>query len=170
MLKKQGFTLMEILLCVGIIGILAAILMRVLSGVMPDIDKASFVRAYLTTRTVVSDMINDSSIYSQEPDANGEYAGFSDTDAPKYGKYYGTIYSGANKFPLIFKDKVGLDGSGFSNRDGVYYSVGTDFTITIKNKDGDALGTFTVGSEGSVSCSSSLGYCDDITNFRRKMD
>lgn len=170
MAKKRGFTLMEVLISIGIIGILAAILMRVLSGVAPDLDKANFLRAYVSTRAVVADMINDSSIYEQEPNENGDYKGFADTSAPKYGIYYredGSI-SGDDKFPIIFRDKLGLDGS-YSARDGVYYNI-DGFEITITTKAGKTLGVFTVGTQGEVSCESDLEYCEgDITNLKRKM-
>ena len=175
-MRKNGFTLIEILISLGIIGVIAAIFMRLMTNAVPDLDKASFLRAYLTTKAVVSDMINDSSLYPDEygrKDENGnDMYGFANTLAPAYGEYK-DIASGSSKFPTIFASKLGISNGGYSNRDGVYYSIsdsGNTKTITVTSKENVTLGRFTVDLEGGVTCASSQGYCNDITNLKKKMN
>ena len=176
-MKKRAFTLMEILLALGIIGIIAMIMARVISGVMPDREKAAFLRAYLTTKTIVATMINDTSIYPAERDIDGyaqhpgDGTGFANTSQPTYGLYASSTYSGSNKFKNIF-----LDMLGDTTRDGVTYEVtGQTIKITSNTKDESGnlpvLGTFVVDNDGGVSCSSSRsGYCDDMTDLKKKYD
>lgn len=182
-MRKNGFTLIEILISLGIIGVIAAIFMRLMTNAVPDLDKASFLRAYLTTKAVVSDMINDPSLYPDEygrkDENNNDMYGFANTLAPTYGEYgpnrgYSAAQlSGSNKFKTIFADKLGIANGGYSNRDGVYYSIsdsGNTKTITVTSKENVTLGRFTVDLEGGVTCASNLGYCNDITNLKKKMN
>lgn len=124
-MRKNGFTLMEILLALGIVGVLSAVLMKVLTGVAPDVGKAKFLKAYATTRLVVSEMINDTTMYP-DMDEESEMYGFANTDMPAIGLYKDSIYSGENKFINIFADKLNAtpeNGQFFSPRDGIIYKI-----------------------------------------------
>ena len=62
-LNKKAFTLTELLIALGVIGVLAAILMPVISNLLPDQNLVMAKRAYYATQNVVSDMINDADCY-----------------------------------------------------------------------------------------------------------
>ncbi len=61
--NKKAFTLTELLIALGVIGVLAAILMPVITNMMPDQNAIMAKRAYYTVQNVVSDMINNGDCY-----------------------------------------------------------------------------------------------------------
>lgn len=178
-MRKNGFTLMEILLALGIVGVLAAVLMKVLTGVAPDVGKAKFLKAYSTTRLVVADMINDTTLYP-DMDENSDKFGFANTDMPAIGLYKDPLYSGKEKFINIFADKLNAkptNGQFFSPRDGLYYVVtseGNPATYTIKyctksncaGKDNVHFASAKVSNDGDVTCENSdvKKYCETEDN------
>ena len=62
-LNKKAFTLTELLIALGVIGILAAILLPVISNLLPDQNVIMAKRAYYAVQNVVSDMINNADCY-----------------------------------------------------------------------------------------------------------
>ena len=176
-MRKKAYTLMEILISLGIIGIIAMILVRLISGATPNTNKVGFLRAYVTTQSVVADMINDKSIYPDEYSRtdNSKY-GFANTEPPTYGYYAihgGPQMSGSNKFGLIFLDKLGYSAANYGTlhpRDNVVYTVQGQ-TITIKNKKDEVLGSFIVDNEGKITCQSGDlpdVTCENITELRNR--
>ncbi len=177
-MKKKAFTLMEILLTICIIGIIGTILAKVIGGVMPDIYKAQFLKAYNASKMIVHDMINDSSLYPDE-DTSSPLYGFGNKEAPPRGIYANGPYSGENKFPLIFADKLGVSannvsgGTFYSTRDNLEYEITGSgaytitFYATIKDER-TALGGLNVTQDGKVSCFSARDYCGDkMTDLKR---
>ena len=61
--KKKAFTLSELLIALGVIGILTAILMPIVFSLAPDQNALMAKRAFYTTETIISDLLNDSSCY-----------------------------------------------------------------------------------------------------------
>ena len=59
-MRKKAYTLMEILISLGIIGIIAMILVRLISGATPNTNKVGFLRAYVTTQSVVDAFLKNS--------------------------------------------------------------------------------------------------------------
>ena len=180
-MKRRAFTLMEILLTIGIVGIVGTLLARVISGVMPDVNKAKFLRAYTASRTIVRDMVNDSMLYPDEDDTNTATYGFANTATPVGGPYATSTYSGKNKFPLIFADKLGISVSNVSNnsfysiRDNITYKISGSGPYTIKyytknpktGTDID-LGGVKVANDGGIKClTGDVDYCNNITDLRR---
>ena len=60
---RNAFTLSELLIALGIIGILTAILMPIFFNLMPDQNALMAKRAFYTTETVISDLLNDPDCY-----------------------------------------------------------------------------------------------------------
>ena len=172
-MKQKAFTLFEILLTVGIIGIIATTLIRVLPNVMPDVNKAKFLRAYTTTKIVVNDIINAIALYPEE-DPNDPNYGLKNKEKPEYGIYAEDKYTGDDKFPLIFADMLSLEGENgefYSMRDNLTYLIkpaaNDGYTITFKNGE-VFLGGVKVAYDGKTQCFSEKGYCTDMTDLRRK--
>ena len=180
-MKRKAFTLMEILLTIGIVGIIGTLLARVISGVMPDVNKAKFLRAYNASKMIVIDMVNDSSLYPDEDPDNTATYGFANTTAPTSGPYMGSTYSGKNKFPLIFADKLGVsasnvtDGTFYSTRDNLEYQIsGTGpytiryYAINSKTNAKTNLGGLQVDNDGGTRCvNGDVDYCSNMTDLRR---
>ena len=62
-MKKKAFTLAETLICLGFIGIIATTLVTVTSKNLPDQNKILFKKAYATTSHIVTELVNDESLY-----------------------------------------------------------------------------------------------------------
>ena len=78
MMKRfyKAFTLTELLVALGVIAIIVAILLPVISNLMPDSKVIMAKRAYYAAQTIVDEMINDESCY---PDRSYEdIVGFGD--------------------------------------------------------------------------------------------
>ena len=60
---KKGFTLIEILIAMALVGIIVAVLTPNIAKVMPDKKKALFIKAFTRTEMAVSNMINDPEMY-----------------------------------------------------------------------------------------------------------
>lgn len=61
--NKRAFTLAEVLVSLALLGVLAAILIPVISRAKPNPNKVMFKKAYSTLENVVAKMINDDTIY-----------------------------------------------------------------------------------------------------------
>ena len=184
-MKQKAFTLMEILLTVGIIGIIATAMIRVLPNVMPDINKAKFLRAYTVTKTLVNDIINAVVLYPDEhPVEDAATYGFKNTTAPVYGIYASNTYSGTAKFPLIFADMLGVNHedvtkndpeySFYVPRDNLTYTItagaNSSYAIRFANDAGLNLGGVDVTFDGKTSCvTGAKDYCTgDMADLRRQ--
>ena len=126
---RKGFTLLEILLTLAIIGALAAVLLKVITNAMPDAGKAKFLKAYSATRLTISDMINDSSLYPDTDETSSTY-GFANTTQPFYGFYNDPEFSGDQKFAKIFADRLSLtytnENQYVSKKEGIIYNIKKD--------------------------------------------
>ena len=60
---KKGFTLIEILIAMALVGIIVAVLTPNIAKVMPNKKKALFIKAFTRTEMAVSNMINDPEMY-----------------------------------------------------------------------------------------------------------
>ena len=61
--QKKGFTLTELLIALGVIGMIVAILVPIIFNLIPDQSVLMAKRAYYSIQTVVSDLINDEGCY-----------------------------------------------------------------------------------------------------------
>jgi len=73
--KKFAFSLAEMLVCLAIISVIAAIMMPTLNHVKPNKEKAMFKKVYLQTERVIYELINDVELY---PDID-DHVGFDNT-------------------------------------------------------------------------------------------
>ena len=98
---KKAYTLAEVLICVGIIGVLAAILLPLANKFKPDSNKAIYIKTYDAIVDIVKSMASNNNLY---PIIDEEY---NYIKAPLYNlvqvKIGGTAYGGGKiKFLQIF--------------------------------------------------------------------
>ena len=142
---KKAFTLAELLIALGVVGVLAAILMPIVHHIAPNQDTVMVKRVFFMTQNVVADLINDSACYPDKTGNIGSDKAFGFDD--KYGYEDCTLWSSEsyisgggsanNKFLTLFKDKVDGEGSltAFETKEGVKWTVGTkQFDQTIGDK------------------------------------
>lgn len=69
-MKKQGFTLAEFLITLGVIGVVAAFLVPAISNAMPDENKTMYLKTYDTLSDTVKSLATNSKIYTVCDNAN----------------------------------------------------------------------------------------------------
>ena len=104
MRKFNGFTLVELMIALAVIGVLSALVIPMLSDNSPNRNKMMMKKAYYTISDVVSDLINDTSLYPEIGSDGTEYVGFDNLEEHG-GK------SGVAKFPALFPKRLNIDGS-----------------------------------------------------------
>ena len=71
-MKKFGFTIQELLITLGIIGIVAAMTAPVIVKIVPDDTKLKYLKTYNTLTTLTNDILGDNTLYwTQGYQANG---------------------------------------------------------------------------------------------------
>lgn len=153
MRMKKAFTMSEILVAIGVVGILYLVLTPVVKNIKPTNEKTMVKKAYNTISRTVSEMINDDSIY---PDY---VAGFTDTTTAKPPNSY-------NKFCYYFIKNINTVSNDYSTctaktSDGITWRIRVespkpDFidnyqaTITVTLTSGKSFDTY-VETDGKVS-------------------
>ncbi len=103
-IKRQAFTLAEVMITLAVLGVLASIILPAVSHVRPNKSKAMFKKAYYVAERMVYELVNDQDLYP----SNGVFAGFDNTSEVTYlGHAYGgsTDASAKSKFCNLFARK-----------------------------------------------------------------
>ncbi|MBR1425762.1 type II secretion system protein [bacterium] len=129
-MKKLAFTLTELMVALGVIGIVAAVLIPVIFNFMPDQNILMAKRAYYTTQEVVSDLINDDNCYPDKSTLSGTDAkvGFDFKSVDPGAVCSGAVTTSADaKFIALFKSRLDLKSSGtpFITKDGMEWTFTT---------------------------------------------
>lgn len=139
-MMKKGFTLAEMIATLGIIGVLAVILMPMLSGVQPNEEMLKFKKAYYIAERVIAELVNDEDLYP-DSDVAGAPQFFGNTEAVNYKN---EVRQGNTKFCELFATKI---------------NKSSEVDCTEKTfADGTAP-------SGSVNTSDSMVWILPITNF-----
>lgn len=160
---KRAFTLSELLISLGIIGILTAILMPIFFSLAPDQNTLMAKRAFYTTETVISDLLNDPHCYPSILASAGLDDGIG---YDKCEKYAGQPESSENKLITLFTDKLDLkgtvNGTTFNTKDGMTWTF-SNFKFATANPNSYALLTVDVNGDKEPNCGQSdkSGECAD---------
>lgn len=142
-MKKNGFTLAEILITLSIIGIAAAIAAPSITRAIPDKYKPKVLKTYQTISNITSDLLANDNLYFKKdidptnPPADSDYntngtfkttsaygcKGLNCTEKPRSGSGYNTDdYKGICKYPNLVAAALSVgtptkctDSSKFSN-------------------------------------------------------
>ncbi len=113
-MKKFGFTLSEIIITLGIIGIVAAITAPMIDGIMPDKNKAMVLKYYKIINDITTELLNNPAIYRNVNCDNtggpeGICRGLGFTNRPLVAPYKDNEkYSGINKYGYLLASKLEL--------------------------------------------------------------
>lgn len=100
---KKGFTLAETMIALGIVGILAAVTIPVITKVAPNNNKVMFKKAYYTLERAVTYLINNDTNYpASQLSSGGVVRGFNYTTATTNGT--------ENKFCNLLSDTMNVVG------------------------------------------------------------
>lgn len=113
-MKKNGFTLSELLITLTIIGIAAAISAPALTRLMPQKDKMQVIKYYHMVDNATDELLNTEGVYVLERNGDGVITceGFACTKQPSVFPYNNNAdadkYSGNLKLPNLLADKLSL--------------------------------------------------------------
>lgn len=168
-MKKQGFTLVELLLVLGIIAVIAAITAPVLGNLMPDKNKVKVLKTYKVINDIAQDLLHDPGIYECPKLSCGESSQRDGLDQVR----------GTAKFSYYFTERMdiaksyweGIPHSDFGTRrfttkDGMYWSLSVSYDGNVEiliNVDGKEV------QDSGKSCSYSSS-CTNPNQFKFVVD
>jgi len=173
-IKKKAFTLSELLIALGVIGILTAILMPIVFSLAPDQNVLMAKRAFYTTETVISDLLNDPSCYPKILSRAGLDDGLGYNKCKKWGgeenKDSLTSENSADKLVTLFADRLDIKGSittegntkSFKTKDGMKWTF-SHFNFANNVPESYVLLTVDVNGDKDPNCgqASTSGKCKE---------
>lgn len=131
MKKLKGFTLTELMVAMGVIGILVAVVTPAIMKTRPNKNKMMIKKSFYTAEQIVSTLINDERLY---PDMKGicdrgvvegedptkVYCAFG-FDYDNSVRYEGETYAGNTKFADLFASRLNVKTEDETNH--IYYTT-----------------------------------------------
>ena len=126
-MKRNGFTLSELIVAIGIIGILAAITVPMLDNILPDQNKIKVLKYYKVIQEISQELVNDKSLYY-----SNDCIVLMCTQRPLNPEFNDQSFEGENKFANLFFEKMESTGDRidelgdfvFKLADGSEWSIG----------------------------------------------
>jgi len=173
-MKRTAFTLTELLIALGVIGVLTAIVMPIVFSLAPDQNALMAKRAFYTTETVISDLLNDSYCYPKILSRAGLDDGLGYAKCKKWGGEENTgalsNEDAATKLVTLFADRLDIRGSiknengkkTFQTKDGMIWTF-SHFNFVNNKPDSYVLLTVDVNGDKDPNCGQSAqsGQCED---------
>lgn len=150
MKKLKGFTLTELMVAMGVIGILVAVVTPAIMKTRPNKNKMMIKKSFYTAEQIVSTLINDERLYPdmkeicdrgvvEGEDPTKVYCAFG-FDYDNSVKYEGETYAGNTKFTDLFASRLNVKTEDETNH--IYYT-----TDGIKWDLSDTVGAWTKGQD-----------------------
>ncbi len=168
---NNAFTLTELLVALGVIAILCAILMPVIFNLIPNQNTIMAKRAFYTTQTIISELINDEACYPDKTSSvTDRKIGFDDgagtANCLKWDEAYINGGDQNKKFRTLFLDKLGMDhvasNTVFSTSDGIdWVFTSTNFSTTATD-GGFTYLTVDVNGKDDPNCSNGHSYSGEL--------
>ena len=143
-MKKQGFTLAEVLITLGIVGLAAALLTPVIGNAIPDKNKTQILKIYGSIANATEGMLSNKALYygdqakydATKGKAVADCSGFACQQQPLQEPYNKSDYTGTKKYGMLLADSLGgtkVKSSGteesavtnFETKGGVVWQVET---------------------------------------------
>ena len=125
-MKKNAFTMAELLLAIGIIGIISAISVPVISGIIPDADKAKVIKYHNNLVKYTTDLLDNNGVYYETGNCVGLECENQPVTAPFNEQNDAQIYGGNAKYENLIKYMMGIDNNN-------ELADGSSWTITRVN-------------------------------------
>lgn len=131
MKKLKGFTLTELMVAMGVIGILVAVVTPAIMKTRPNKNKMMIKKSFYTAEQIVSTLINDERLYPDMKEicdrgvVEGEdptkiYCAFG-FDYDNSVRYEGETYAGNTKFADLFASRLNVKTEDETNH--IYYTT-----------------------------------------------
>ena len=143
---KKGFTLAEVMIALGIVGIVAVIASPLLSGIVPDKNKVRVLKIHKTVSQINVELLGDPGLYLNRGGEDYEQCeGFECREQPLASPFNMPKYSGSNKYKTLLMEHLNATGTSteFTTPDGAKWTFTGEFSFTV---DVDSKGKDCVGS------------------------
>ena len=131
MKKLKGFTLTELMVAMGVIGILVAVVTPAIMKTRPNKNKMMIKKSFYTAEQIVSTLINDERLYPdmkeicdrgvvEGEDPTKVYCAFG-FDYDNSVRYEGETYAGNTKFADLFVSRLNVKTEDETNH--IYYTT-----------------------------------------------
>lgn len=129
--KLKGFTLTELMVAMGVIGILVAVVTPAIMKTRPNKNKMMIKKSFYTAEQIVSTLINDERLYPdmkeicdrgvvEGEDPTKVYCAFG-FDYDNSVRYEGETYAGNTKFADLFASRLNVKTEDETNH--IYYTT-----------------------------------------------
>lgn len=123
-MKKTGFTLAELLITLGIIGVVSALTFSIATKLMPDKNKVLCLKAFDTVSKTVKELAADSKVYPTCKDANSDNnvncKDFPLFNTNRTSAFNNDLYSGDKKLCSLLAYSMGVNEANISCSDTPY--------------------------------------------------
>ena len=124
-MKKQGFTLAELIVTLGVIGVISALTISIATKLIPDKNKVLCLKAFDTVSNTIKDLAFNSKIYPTCKDANSDENNINCKDFPlfntnKTSVFDNDLYSGDKKLCSLLAYSMGVNEANINCSDTPY--------------------------------------------------
>lgn len=118
-MRKTGFTLAEVIVTLGIIGVLAAITAPMVSNMTPDRDKVKVLKVHKILTDINREMLTDPGLYLP----NGRCRGLGCSEIPSRPPFNANRFSGTSKYLNLLLEKLDAEPIGNITWRGTFETV-----------------------------------------------
>lgn len=131
-MKKCGFTLSELIVALGLIGVIAAITTPMITSIIPDKDKILVLKVKKEIYDITSELLSNPSYYSKKYTNDGKLIiGLADYEQPAvWSPTPPTTFDFYKKYPVLFASQLQLKDNP------VAAGSGSGGTVTFTTADG----------------------------------
>ena len=136
---RRGYTLAEVLVTLGIIGVVAAVIVPAISHLKPDKNKAGFLQAYDTISETVKSLAANTSIYPVCKDMNNannvncSQNPLFNTNLPRDERFNNARYSGERKLCSLMGWSLGVSDDDLDCSNNTYAFNAANYTNGFAN-------------------------------------
>lgn len=140
-MRRKGYTLSEVLVALGIVGVLAAIMLPLVNKARPNTNKILYLKSYDSLVQAVSTIANSENIYGETRSVGGKDYNLSkypllDYGQPKSNEFH--AFQGATKLCELIRESFGvaanqvhaacgtdggIDNYNFETKNGVHWKI-----------------------------------------------
>ena len=161
-MKKNAFTMAELLMAIGIIGVISAISIPVISGIIPDADKAKVIKYHNNLVKYTSDLLDNRGIYYEINNCIGLECEGQPVTAPFNNARDAQIYGGNAKYENLIEYMMGIDNNN-------ELADGSSWTITRVRSGQYTISVDLDGADRGNTCSFS-NNCPNPDTFIFRVD